>query len=481
MCFEPRRGNGARRSSRRPHIGWAALLGLATTFGCANSPDTVRLEVYSWWEEESERRAFAAVIDIHQSRYENVEVVNLGNDDANEIRQIMAARVLAGAPPATFQANLGADMLRWTMVETQDDPEDVQMDDDVVRSRWIRDLSDLYAKTQLDEKLEEGLTDGLVVRGAPELYAVPINIHRLNVLFYNVEARARVEARLAEQGKPGSLLDIESLCTTDFEGTGLEIAAGVGEPFSLVLLTFESVLPALYGAEFYNRLFSGERWASLLGTASEGTPSEEVREALRCVQNMSKWFVRENLGWADAVERVKRAEEPATFTVMGDWANGLLLEDPEERAVQGVPFPAAEGMETFVYTSDTFPLPLGTEHPKEASDLLETISSREAQLAFSAQKGSIPARFDVNIESLPGSRARARDDYRRLSRVMATSGLFPPYYPQGLLGQALVDMTAEGAGDAELEHALQVFTDAEPLLLRWQERIGLGAADPYEP
>jgi glucose/mannose transport system substrate-binding protein len=456
------------------------LLGVAALFGCADSPDTVRLEVYSWWEEESERRAFEAVIDIHQSRHENVEVVNLGNDEANEIRQIMAARVLAGAPPATFQANLGADLLRWTMVETEDDPADLETDDDVVRSRWIRDLSSLYGKTELDQKLMEGLMEGLVVEGesGPRPYAVPINVHRLNVLYYNVEALAAVETRLTELGRPGSLLDVDRLCDENFDDTGLEIAIGRGEQFTLVLLAFESVLPALYGAEFYNRLFTGERWAS-----AEGTPSVEVRRVLECVQNMSQWFIPENVGWADAVERVNQAEESATFTVMGDWANGLLLGDPDEQIVKGVPFPAKEGMETFVYTSDTFPLPIGTEHPQEAEALLETIASSQAQLAFSAQKGSIPARDDVSIESLPESRTRTRDDYRRLPRVLATSGLFPPYYPQALLsvGEALFEMTEPGAGSAELEHALRVFTDAEPLLYRWQERMSLGAADPYEP
>src|SRR5262245_36355653 len=99
MCFEPTRGNGARRASRRLQIGWAVLLGLAVLPACTDSPDTVRLEVYTWWEEDSERRAFEAVIDIHQKRYPNVEVINNGNDVAPEIRQDMAERILAGAPP----------------------------------------------------------------------------------------------------------------------------------------------------------------------------------------------------------------------------------------------------------------------------------------------------------------------------------------------------------------------------------------------
>jgi glucose/mannose transport system substrate-binding protein len=467
------------------------LLGSAALLGCADSPDTVRLEVYTWWEEESERRAFEAVIDIHQSRYENVEVVNIGNDVAPEIRQLMASRVLAGAPPTSFQANLGADMLSWTMVETEDDPADLETDDDIVRSRWIRDLSTLFGDTNLDTELRvgpnAGILDGLVVPTDPPTnipYAVPINIHRLNVLYYNVERFVKVQAALAALDPPQTLLDLETLCTHDFTGTGLEIAVGRGDPaWPLVVLTFESVFPAMFGWEAYDRLFSGERWNS------DKNPSEEVRAALTCVQHMSKWFTPNMEGWADAVNEVKEPTRKATFTVMGDWANGLLLDDPDQQVVKGVPFPVWAGVEpAFVYTSDTFPLPIGTEHPSEAQALLETIASPEAQTAFSAQKGSIPARRDASIAPLPASRAETVADFETLPLITATSGLFPPYYPLGALWSALADMTAkdmtpedETDDEARIEEALRVFTDAEPLLWRWHERMRLGAADPYVP
>ena len=143
--YEARQGNGSRRALR-PILGWAVLLGLAATAGCAEKENTVRLEVYSWWNQEAERAAFDAVVNIHQQKYENVEIRNLVNPDSGDSRTELAQRMLAEAPPATFQANLGADMLQWAVVDTVEDPRaHVDAGPDASK-RLISDLSELYAR-----------------------------------------------------------------------------------------------------------------------------------------------------------------------------------------------------------------------------------------------------------------------------------------------------------------------------------------------
>jgi glucose/mannose transport system substrate-binding protein len=484
---------------------------------CADSPATVRLEVYTWWQERSEAEALEALRQVHRKKYKNVEIEDLGDPTSDDTRPEMAGRLLSGAPPATFLANAGANLLSWTVVDAYTERDAGVLDGGVESTRWIHGLSDLFGKVlfndrSLESRLHPELREQLQVGSRSVPYAVPINIHRLNVLYYNPEALDEFTGRDGNEDK--SFLELGTLCP---EGSydpfdpaldlGLDIAVASG--FAIVLLTFENVLPAIVARNgrdpqsFYVELFRGEE----PGPRELGA-STDVKEALKCVQYLSRWFVRvpdeDNPGllvlpprWAQAVNMVagdlnvpQSADNGAAFTVMGDWANGVLAPHLGNQRVKKVSFPGTEDL--FVYTSDTFPLPIGTEHPREVNDLLETISSPAAQLAFSAKKGSIPALRGLDLSSLEQWQEDAYFDFENKPRVLANSGYFPPYYPQGELQTALVNMVAlrlVGAGaegrrderDAALDEALRVFTSNEPLLKHWQARLEMGAGTAIKP
>jgi ABC-type glycerol-3-phosphate transport system substrate-binding protein len=502
-------------------IRWAVLFGaLTVALGCAESPATVTLEVYTWWQQPSEAEAFEAVRQIHRSKHENVEIKNIGDSDSGETRGLMARGLLAGDPPQSFLANAGADLLGWAAADTQIDPQRNVLEDDVEPVCWIHDVSDILGdRTGLGENLLPGLSDHLVAKPSPNststrFYGVPINVHRLNVIYYHRDALGEFEDGRNDGKK---LLDIDTLCPVgDYDpwdpayDLGLDIVIGAGkQAFTIVLLTFENVLPAvarrnretaLQTETFYKDLFRG---SGLVPRDPNGA-STDVREAIKCVQYLSQWFrsVRiddpqdpddeedwafpSDTGWAKAVTEVTRGRGTtgtAAFTVMGDWANGLLA-NLESGDVESEPFPGTE--EFFVYTSDTFALPVGTAHLRETEDLLETIASRDAQLAFSAKKGSIPAR-DVNPELLNLGQRETAAAFKESRRLLANSGWFPPYYPQDDLQAALIAMTdwdvvRPDADPAErerkLEVALRVFTDLEPVLRHWQQRLDRGADCP---
>jgi hypothetical protein len=100
----------------------------------------------------------------------------------------------------------------------------------------------------------------------------------------------------------------------------------------------------------------------------------------------------------------------------------------------------------------------------------------EAQLKFSREKGSIPARSDISLEEVRrelGERAaqtKADFDSLEIHKSIATSGLLPPYYPSDLSSR-LSTMTAEGASRRSIEDVISLLRDALPLLRRWQNRI----------
>jgi len=59
-------------------------------------------------------------------------------------------------------------------------------------------------------------------------------------------------------------------------------------------------------------------------------------------------------------------------------------------------------------------------------------------------------------------------------KVLATSGLFPPYYPDDELNTQLAAMTQASATDDDVEAVIALLRDAQPLLARWQARVAQG-------
>ncbi|HEY3500566.1 MAG TPA: ABC transporter substrate-binding protein [Polyangiaceae bacterium] len=415
--------------------------------------------MYSWWRAPAEETAFDRVIGLHVREHPDVEIDNLADWRAPTQRDSVAARILAGAGPSTFQANIGADLLRWTVVDTENA--------DVPSRNHLEDLSPLLRETGLTEQLPAPLLDALGVDGRGA-YAVPINIHRANVLYYRADKLA--EFRAKHQNK--SFLDLATLCPggSDAPPLDLKIAIGAEEEYPLVLLAFENLLPALTNGAFYRSVFEG---------SAMGDYTVEVRKALDCARFLSRHSLggESASGWFAAVEAVQKGF--AAFTVVGDWASGVFVNELNSGEVIAVPFPGSE--ETFVFTSDTFPLLIGVEHREEVLEFLRTIAGTTAQSTFSTVKGSIPARNDANMGVIEAASQIRREDFLASEQVLATSGFFPPYYPQGQLGQALQDMVAPDAGPDRIDAVVNEIVDAQPLFSSWQRRLREGASAPATP
>jgi glucose/mannose transport system substrate-binding protein len=447
-------------------FGLLALCALAAAVAGCSSParSKVRLEAYSWWKRPSEQRAFDNVLRIYNASQSDAEAVNQVTDtNADAVRGTLTARLLAGAPPSTFQANAGADLLRWTVVDTSEP--------DVPSASRILDVSGIFQRNGLFDALPGPLFEALLAGPQRTPFAVPINIHRLNVIYYNTRALASFSAR--NSGR--SFLNRDVLCPPDLEARlakpdsklDLKIAVGTQDPFALTLFALESVLPAIAGPQQYDDLF-------------HGTPASDwqvpVGQALRCVQYLSRSFLDDrDKNWADALAQVQMGS--ADFSVMGDWANGELSAALDRGEVDARPFPGSE--QTFVFTSDTFPLPRGVPYAAYSEALLDTIASGEAQLEFSREKGSFPARRDVDISTLGERAASARQAFEsgEVRKVLATSGLFPPYYPDGELSAKLSLMTQPRAPAETVTGVIDFLSDMQPLLVRWQERLAEGPSD----
>jgi glucose/mannose transport system substrate-binding protein len=432
----------------------AALVVLGAT-ACTEPVETVELGVYGWWSRPSEERALDYLIRTHEESHEKVRIINYVDTEANDARDLCAQRLLAGSPPATFQANIGADLLRWAAADTEGGDS----------FRLLQGLEALFDRTGLSAELPRELLEALRIGGSDVPYAVPINVHRENLLYYN---QARLDAFIETHGH--SFLDLATLCP---ENTDVPLPVRIAvsrEGWALTLFALENVLPALTSAGFYDALMRGQAPT----VAPGGDWTVELERALTCVQYLSRSFAFFE-SWSDAVDEIRDGR--ADFTVMGDWASGELAVELSDRRVRAVPFPGTERY--FVFTSDTFPLPVRAKHPDEILKLLETVASERVQIEFSKIKGSIPARSKARLDDQRALDARrAFQDAEQ--RVLATSGRFPPYFDRrnfegllGLLVQGRATMDPASVQDLvkELRHSLKLFAE-------WQARLAEPAGEP---
>ena len=447
-------------------IRWG-VTGVAFVSMCACSipPEILELEVSTWWGSGSEQLAFDEVKKLHEQRHPEVRIESTEFPEADKAREFVARNVLAGAAPDTFQANIGSDLISWTMVDTAElgDP----------GTRHIEPLDTLFTDETFWNRLPTQLVEALRVGELAPPYAVPINIHRLNLVYYRRERREQYE-----RAKGVAFLDLEQLCPALGEPSISPpiLALGGDDEFPQILFLFENLIPAIAGPSFYEAFLRGEP-----ATDATGQDASLVFErALHCLQRLGAAknpddFDYDDYGWKGALNRVRTGD--ADYTVMGDWANGYVLEQGWGDEIASMPFPGTE--EVFVFTSDTFPLPVSARHPEAAKELLRTIASKEGQKAFSEIKGSIPARDDVVLDGPLAELARATRiefDQARF-KVMATSGYFPPYLQITPLSTDILSvMNSDPAGMASMLDRLR---DYEDLFREFQERIRRGPSPRY--
>ncbi len=430
---------------------WAALAALVSCGNSDREADQV-VEVINWWRNGGERDAMEALIDLHEANHQNVSVVNLVERDGATARATIRDRMLGLAPPDVYQANVGRDLLTWAVVNNAGDSDSKLRPLEASVVLGEESWTDVFPQQVVDHL---GVDD--------EVYGVPVNIHRINSLFFN----RHVFAKLGLE-PPASFADlfevsrsIENHNAAAEEEHIIPLVVSGQETWTVSLLFFENMLPAVAGTQFYLDYFQGALDAD----------DDRMREVLEETERLWEMVSRNDSrvmtrSWGNAVQQV--ATGRAAMIVMGDWAKGSLQSPPYE-LVAGedfgqMPFPGTEG--TFVYTADTFAAPEGSANPEAALDWLRTVASIPGQRAFNPLKGSIPARrVGVDADHYDAlSRATLRDFENAHVLAPALSALAPPAWSDAVNARLRQLLEAERYESDDLRFVLINYYDLlEPL------------------
>ena len=336
------------------------------------------LEIFSWWTAGGEADGLNAMYEVFKQQYPNVEIVNatVAGGAGTNAKAVLATRMQSGDPPDSFQVHAGHELIDSWVVADKMEP-----------------VTSIFEENGWLDKYPPGVIDILSMDG--EIWSVPVNIHRSNVLWYN---KAVFEANGLEA--PTTFDEFFAAADT-LQAAGITpLALGDNGIWTATHL-MESVLLGAMGPDAYNGLWTGE-------TAWD---SPEVTAALETFARMMEYVNTDHaaLSWDQAAQLV--ADGDAAMTIMGDWAEGYFKSIGQTPNVEfgWVPSPGTGG--TFIMLSDSFGLPKGAPNRDNAIAWLTLAGSKEGQDAFNPLKGSIPARTDGDRSLYDEYLQSAMDDF----------------------------------------------------------------------
>ncbi|MWV39987.1 ABC transporter substrate-binding protein [Natrialba sp. INN-245] len=343
--------------------------GNASDDGDANDPDdTSQLELIHWWTAGGEEDALEALLDGFLEEHEEgvIEENPAPGGAGSALNAAVQSRLIDEEPPSTFQIWPGEALRPFV------DSNVLAALDDI----WSDDMREAY----IDSVRELSQRNGVYV-------AVPVNIHRLNNLFYNVDVVEDVGVDPRSVDDPETLLEVfEAVADAGYT----PLAHQTQDAWPTVQL-WETVFLGQHGLETFQSFLDGD----VDGLA------EPVAESLSLIERYREHVSPDasSIAWDEANAQVITGD--AAFTHQGDWAAGHYssaeLTYGEEWS--HVAFPGTDGVYTMVL--DSFVMPDPNPSPELTSAFLQYCGSVDAQRRFNQPKGSIPPRTDVPAEEFP--------------------------------------------------------------------------------
>jgi glucose/mannose transport system substrate-binding protein len=349
-----------------------------------------KLEIFYWWTAPGEVEALDALYAAFKTAYPDVEVINAalagGAGPGGNMKAVLQTRLLAGQPPDSFQVHLGHELT-----------------DSSVKAGQMEAIDFLYQSEGWNTIFPEQLLS--ISRAQGHQWAVPVNIHRSNVLWYNKSI-----LNGAGMSLPTTFHDYLALGDV-LKAQGIPLMAlGESVPFHTAHV-FETVLEGTLGAEGWKALWTG------------ATPFSDpgVTDSLMTLDRMIGFANPDYLS-IDSVGAIDLVIAGRAATIIdGDWTNGYLKS--KKFADFGYsPSPQTQGV--YSALADSFGLPNGVVDRDSAVAWLKICGSLAGQDAFNPLKGSIPARLD-------GGQATTYDSYQRSAMADFKTNVIVPSVVHG--------------------------------------------------
>ena len=326
--------------------------------------ETDALEIYHWWTSGGEAAAVGALVDVFKDLYPSTIVTQLAvaGGSGTTMIPIITSLVLAGEAPDAFQMHAGYEGI------------------DYYDADLLEDINDIWSANNLEAVIPDVVQSMCQFGG--DYYMVPVNIHRSNVVWYNLKG---LDSIAADPKAISNWTDFFDVCD-DWEAATGKDAISLAHAWTQAHL-FEQIL-AGEGIDVYESWINGD---IISGTDADLLAALTILETFMTYTNADF----DSLSWDGATDLLIQNE--SIFNVMGDWANGefLVANSVYDDDYGTIAVPGTADMYGLVV--DAFQHPAGVAHPINSDRWLEVVASKEGQDAFNPLKGSISARTDSNL------------------------------------------------------------------------------------
>jgi len=336
----------------------ALLIGTGAAFA------QTKTEVIHWWTSGGESAAVKVFADQYAKAGGTwVDTAIAGGETA---RAAAISRVVGGKPPTAMQFNTGKQF------------------DEIVANGYVNDI-DAVAKADGWAKVVPAAFMNAVTRDG-KVYAVPVNIHGQNWLWFNT-------AVLAKAGVPTPKTWDDVLAALEkIKAMGGVTAFGQGGQAWQENILFNTVLLGAGGRDLYNAIYAKKDFAAMTGAGMK--KAVDTFGKLRAYADPAG-----PADWNQVTGQVISGK--AAMQVMGDWAKGELLAAGQTPGKEvGCALVGKEA--NFMMGGDIFVFAKTTDKNQIAAQALlaRTMISPETQVLFNNKKGSIPIRTDVDTSKM---------------------------------------------------------------------------------
>ena len=347
-------------SSRRMRVAALSVL-LASAAGGAMAQE-LKAEVIHWWTSGGESAAVAVFADQY-AKAGGVWIDTAIAGGANA-RTAAINRMVGGKPSTAMQFNTGKQF------------------DELVENGMLADLDDVAAEGNWKKVVPPIFIDAVTRKG--KIYAVPVNIHGQNWLWYN-----RAVFEKAGVQPPATFAELLA-ALEKVKATGVVPLAFSGQK-NWERLLFNTALVGTAGREVFLDVYGKRNDAAVRGPAFKAAAETYIK--LRGYVDAGA----SGRNWNDATAMVITGKAAMQF--MGDWAKGEFI---AAKLTPGKEYGCAVVGQGYMMGGDVFAFAKTSDPAQIRSQklLAKVMFAPDTQLLFNAKKGSIPVRTDVDGSSL---------------------------------------------------------------------------------
>jgi glucose/mannose transport system substrate-binding protein len=335
------------------------------------------VEVLHWWTSGGEAKSAAvlkSLLEAEGHTWKDFAVAGGGGDTA---MTVLRSRVMSGNPPTAAQVK-GPQIQQWG-------------DEGV-----LTNLDAVAGTGNWDKLLPKVVADVMKYQG--HYVAVPVNVHRVNWMWCNPEVFRKAGAKIPTTWA-GFFEAAEKIKKAGF----IPVASG-GQAWQEATV-FETVVLGVGGPEFYRK--------ALVETDPAALNSPTMIKCLETFKSIKQYTDRDASGrdWNLATAMVINGKAAMQF--MGDWAKGEFTAAGKNSGSDYLALPAPQTSGDFLFNIDSFIMfkVKDDEARKAQNAMARLIMEPKFQEVFNVNKGSIPARMDMDRTPFDDAALRSLDEF----------------------------------------------------------------------